>query len=542
MTLLQHHTLALALTCATTFGLGLLVFLAEPKRRLNQIFGFYSLSIAWWSFMETLVINSGSVHSAKSVLYLEWPGVILIAPTFIHTVFLLVEDKGHFAKFILKTAYALSLLLLTLHLLFDLLTATPRPVAYTLFFANTTSLGLLTPLLFLILVNIGLWKLGRAYHNAVGQRRMQLKFLFWASVIGYWGGSPDWFLVFGFHVPWLNPFGIYCVPLYSIATTYAVLHHRLFDFNLAIRKSLVYSILVTFLTVGYFALVFGIERIFQNTLGYQSLWLSTAAFALMALAFQPLKIGIQRAVDWLLFRRRHEELVKRMERLEQEALKAEKLRTVATLAAGLCHELRNPLQAIQTHAEYLPEKCDDPEFRKSCSEIMKTETARINDLLRQLMDFAKPKLPALRAVEPHKILDSTLDILSNEFVRRGTELEKSYQADGVQIQADPDQLRQVILNLTLNALQAMDQGGCVTVKTYQENGWFAFEVKDTGPGIDPKIFGKLFEPFNSSKCEGNGLGLSVVHSIVREHRGKITAQSTPGRGALFTVKLPAQGS
>ena len=155
------------------------------------------------------------------------------------------------------------------------------------------------------------------------------------------------------------------------------------------------------------------------------------------------------------------------------------------------------------------------------------------------MEFAKPKAPAFRSVEPHKIFDSTLDLLSNEFVKRRVQLDKQYQADGVRLHGDPNQLRQVILNLTLNALEAIGQGGKILVKTSQENGWFTLEVADTGPGIDPKILPKLFEPFSTTKPDGNGLGLSIVHSIVREHRGTISVQSQPGQGTVFTVRLPA---
>jgi signal transduction histidine kinase len=244
------------------------------------------------------------------------------------------------------------------------------------FHNHVTLLGWSLPATFLILVNIALWKLWKAYKKASGQHRTQLKYLFWGSAVGYLGGSPDWFFVFGFHIPYLSPFGIYCVPLYSIAMAYAVLHHKLFEVNLIIRKSLVYSILVTLLTAGYFGLVYSIERFFQLTFGYQSWRLSLTAFALMALLFQPLKIWIQRLMDWLIFRTPQHELVRRLERLEQEARKTEKLKAVTTLAAGLCHELRNPLQTIRTHAEFLPERYNDPEFRKRGTEVMRTEIDR----------------------------------------------------------------------------------------------------------------------------------------------------------------------
>ncbi|MBI1953248.1 MAG: hypothetical protein HYS41_03905 [Candidatus Omnitrophica bacterium] len=539
MTLLQHNILAFGLTAVTTFGLGLFVFLAEPRKQLNRIFGLYSLAISWWGFTEAFLLGAPSQLAANFWSYIEWPGVILIAPTFIHTVFLSIGERGRKSRAILTVAYVASLVFLMLHLFTDLLTKPPRSnVAFVHFHNDITTVGWLIPLTFLILVNIALFKLWHAYRAATGQRRIQLKYLFWGSLIGYLGGSPDWFFVFGFHVPFLNPFGIYGVPCYSIATTYAVLHHRLFEVNLVIRKSLVYSVLVTALTVGYFGFLFLIERLSQVTFGYQSLWLSLGAFALMALVFQPLKLGIQRLVDRLFFRAPREELVKRVERYEQESRQTEKLKAVATLAAGLCHELRNPMQVMQTHAEYLSDRSDEPKFIEQCSGIMRVEIARISGLLKELMDFAKPKAPDFQWLEPNKVVDSTLELLNNEFVSRQVNLEKRYEANGVKIKGDQDQLRQVILNLVLNAVQAIGQGGRVVVTTGQENGWFTLEVSDSGPGIDPAILPKLFEPFTSGKPGGTGLGLSIVHSIVREHRGEIVVQTKPKHGTVFTVKLP----
>ena len=539
MTLLQHHILALFLTAITTFVLGLLVFIADPRRRLNQVFWIYSLAISGWGVTESFMIASPNQQVASFWAYLLWPCVILIAPTFIHTVFLVIGKQRHIHNIILGFSYAASFIFLLLHLFANLISEKyPIRVGYIPFRSVLTPAGALLPLTFLVLVNVGLWNLWGAYKHATGRQKIQLTYLFWGSVIGYLGGSLDWLFTFKTYIPFLNPFGIYGVPCYSIATTYAILHHRLFDVNLVIRKSLVYSILVTLLTAGYFALVYGVEQLFQVAFGYQSRWLSLAAFALMALLFQPLKIGIQHLVDWLIFRAPQHELVRRLENLEREARKTERLKAVTTLAAGLCHELRNPLQTIRTHAEFLPERYDDPAFRKRCAEVMKTEIGRIDEFLKQLMEFAKPKASAFRQVELHKILDSTLDLLSNEFLKRRIHLDRQYQANGARLHGDPDQLRQVILNLIVNALEAIGQEGKIFVKTSQENGWFTLEVADTGPGIDPKILPKLFEPFITTKPDGNGLGLSIVHDIVREHRGKISVQSHPGQNTTFTITLP----
>ena len=539
MTLLQHHVLALSLTATTTFGLGLLVFLAEPKRRLNQIFGLYSLAIAWWAVSESFLACAPNQSIANFWSYFHWIGVTPIAPTFIHTVLLSIGESGRKAKRLLLFSYGVSGTLLLLHLLFpQVLLARPRPIGYALFFEKINPVGLVVPFIFFTLVSIGLWKLWCAYQKATGQRKTQMKYLFWSSAVGYVGGSFDWAFVFGFYIPFFDPFGIYCVPLYSIATTYAVLQHKLFDVHLVIRKSLVYSLLITLLTAGYFGLVYGIERISQITFGYRSPWVSLTAFALMTLLFQPLKVWIQGLVDWLIFRVPQEELVKRMERLEQEARQTEKLRTVATLAAGLSHELRNPLQLIRTYAEILPERFADLEFQKKCSTIFLAESARIIDLLNQLMDFAKPKLPSFKEIEPEKIIGSTLDMLNDEFSKHQVELEKQFNANEVHIQADSNQIRQIVLNLVINALEAVGPHSKVTVSTSQMDGWFTLEVSDTGPGIDPKILPTLFEPFTTTKPSGNGLGLSIVHSIVREHRGKLSVQSQPGQGTTFTIKFP----
>ncbi len=539
MTLLQHHVLALALTAATTFGLGLLVFLADARRQLNRVFGLYSLAISWWAFLELLVASAPNNLAARALAYLEWVGVILIAPAFLHTVVKVTDDNRKWSRRVLWVAYFASAFFILTHLLFDGIVVVKKSSSYPNFFSNLTPIGVGAFISFLVFINMGLWKLAASCRRASGQRHLQFKFLFWASVVGYVGGSADWALAFDRYIPVLNPFGIYTVPLYSIATTYAVLQHRLFDVNLVIRKSLIYAVLVTILTVGYFGVVYAIERTFQITFGYQSFWVSMAAFGLMAFAFQPLKIGVQRVMDWVFFGVPHEELVKRMERLERETRETEKLRAVATLASGLCHEIRNPLQVIQTHAEFIPKRYSDPQFRRRCTKVMGTEIVRVNDLLKQLMDFAKPKLAEKRLIEPHKILDSTLDFLNNEFVKRQIELDKQFQANGTRVKVDPDQLRQVILNLTMNALQAVNRRGQISVTTRQDNGWFVLEVKDTGPGIDPKILPRIFEPFTTTKEDGNGLGLSVVRSIVKEHGGRISAENQRGGGAVFRVSLPS---
>jgi len=538
MTLLQHHILALALTAVTTFGLGLLVFLADPKRRLNQIFGLYSLAISGWAVGEIFMLVAPNQGTADFwAHYIGWPSVIFISPTFLHTVFLSTEQRGKSAKFTLLSAYVAAIIFLLLHLFSNVLTKPPRPVDYAPFHQDITPLGLIVPIAFLVFVNMALCKLWCAYRSSTGQRKVQLRYLFWASVVGYVGGSPDWCFVFGFHIPILSPFGIYGVPCYSIATTYAILQHQLFNVHLVIRKSLVYSLLVTTLTVGYFSLVYAVEKMFQTTFGYHSVGFSLAAFALMALAFQPLKLGIQRLVDWLIFRVPQEELVRRMERLEVEVQQAEKLKAVSSLAAGLAHEIKNPLASIKTFTDHLEGHYDDSAFRGKFKKIVGGEIERINLIVQQLLEFAKPVPPKLTPVEVPRLLDETLELLNSELVQRHVEVKRHYEVSP-KVLADPQQLKQVFLNLVLNSLQAMNGTGKLEVQTSSQGSELTITIGDNGAGISPKDLPHIFEPFFTTKAAGTGLGLAVVHGIIKEHGGRIRLESQLGRGTQVTLALP----
>jgi signal transduction histidine kinase len=537
MTLLEHHILALTLTASTVFGLGLLVFLAEPKRRLNQIFGLYSLAICWWAATEALVLGAPDLAAAALYARIEWIGIFFIAPTFLHSVILLLGERTARTRLLIVLGYANGALFLFGHLVMQSIVTELRPVAYLPWFYRLTPFGALVPVAFFAFVNLALFKLGLAYRHAVDRRRLQLKYLFWASLIGYLGGSLDWCLIFDSYVPALNPFGIYCVPLYSVATTYAVFHHRLFDVHLVVRKSLIYSLLVTALTVGYFSFIYALEKVFQTAFGYQSVGFSLAAFAIMALAFQPLKVGIQSLVDWLFFRRPHEEMVRRMERLEEEIRRTEKLKAVSSLAAGLAHEIKNPLTSIKTFTDHLEERYEDPAFRAKFTRIVGGEIERINLIVQQLLEFAKPLPPKLQPVSVSRLLDETLALITNELVERRVSVSRR-DAVTPPVLGDAQQLKQVFLNLFLNSLQAMNGAGRLEIDAASAGAELAVTISDNGAGIAPKDLSRIFEPFFTTKSEGTGLGLAVVHGIVTEHGGRISVESHPGRGTRVTLTLP----
>jgi signal transduction histidine kinase len=345
-----------------------------------------------------------------------------------------------------------------------------------------------------------------------------------------------WFLpALGIDIP---PLGAHFVALYCVIIMYAIVRYRFLDIQVVIRRSLVYSLLVTLLTVGYFGLVYGLERILKTTMGYHSAWVSLAAFALMALVFQPLKTMIQRVVDRLIFGMPQQQLAKRMEQLEEQALQSEKFKAVSTLAAGMAHEIKNPLTAIQTFAGFILEKHKDPEFARKLQEVLTAEAKRMQELVQDLLTFAKPKAPKLKPVDMAPLIHSTVNLLSGELSKRRVQWSVDCSHNGAAIYADPDQLRQVLINLIQNAADAMPNGGQLKIATQAVNSHLELTISDTGNGIPPALLPKIFDPFITTKPDGNGLGLAMVYSILQAHRGTIHAKSEPKQGTTFTVSLP----
>ncbi|MDP3722264.1 MAG: ATP-binding protein, partial [Candidatus Omnitrophota bacterium] len=212
----------------------------------------------------------------------------------------------------------------------------------------------------------------------------------------------------------------------------------------------------------------------------------------------------------------------------------------ATFAAGMAHEIKNPLTAIKTFTEFLEEHHTDPAFRAKFQKIVGREVERINLTVQQLLDFAKPIPSKLVPVEVHQVLDETLEFLSSELVQRQVAVDRRYEAAG-SVLGDPQQLKQVFLNLFLNSLQAMNGHGRLEIQTVLQGAEFLVMIADNGVGIASDDLPRIFEPFFTTKSTGTGLGLSVVHGIVKEHGGSIAIDSAVGRGTTVRITLPGVG-
>jgi len=229
--------------------------------------------------------------------------------------------------------------------------------------------------------------------------------------------------------------------------------------------------------------------------------------------------------------------------LETEKRRAERLASLGTLVAGIAHEIKNPLVAIKTFAELLPERFADADFRDDFSGVVVREIERIDGLVGRLRDLAAPSPVAAPPVDIREPLAETIALLRAQFEQTRTTVSRELATSPLFVAVDAAQLKQLFLNLCINAIEAMGHGGELIVKAHQRlrqgHPWVAVEVLDTGPGIPDLIRLKIFDPFFTTKARGSGLGLAICHSIVDAHRGTIRADSIRGRGARLTVEFPA---
>ncbi len=231
------------------------------------------------------------------------------------------------------------------------------------------------------------------------------------------------------------------------------------------------------------------------------------------------------------------------ERLQQQLWHAERLATVGQLAAGVAHELNQPLGSIMGFAQLAQKTPGLPAGAAADLARIVSASVHARDIIRQLMTFARQTPPAMGPVNLAALAAETLAFFEGRAAESGVRIEKRLAPDLPEIRADAAQIKQVLVNLIVNAFQAMSAGGELTVEAYRTGEDVRLSVADTGTGISPEIRDRIFLPFFTTKDvnQGTGLGLAVVHGIVTAHGGTIMVQSEPGRGARFEIRLPVAG-
>jgi two-component system NtrC family sensor kinase len=261
-------------------------------------------------------------------------------------------------------------------------------------------------------------------------------------------------------------------------------------------------------------------------------------------------------------RRKAEELARANEelrRLQDQLIQAEKMSSLGRLAAGVAHELNNPLGGIVVYAHLLLEDTPGEDPRRANLEKVVNLAMRCREIVQDLLGFARPPKSGEERLDLNRVLKATMDVFAGQSLFHNVTIDWALSEEPLPILADQGQLQQAFANIILNAAQAMEGRGRLTIETDEVGAasqppaagsgleargsgvmWVRATISDTGPGIDPEDLPHLFEPFFTTKeaGQGTGLGLAISYGIVQRHGGRIAVSSLPGEGATFTVLLP----
>lgn len=580
---MNHLAIASLIVSVTNLIGAFFIFLNNPLNATKTIWGLFSISVCAWSFG---LFQLGISQIEATALFWARIGnliAIFIPFLFFHFVVVLVKkQKEKCYELSFYYIFVIGFFLISLSRPDQFVTGVSEKIGMT-FYTNAGPLYYIKVITYLYFVIYGLTLLAINFKDASESVKNQYKYIFLGIAIGGSGGLSSFPAAFDISI---YPYGIYLIPIYSITITYAILKYNLMDIRVVIKKSVFYTFLITIITLLYFLIVLIFENILKNILGYSNFAPSFFAAIILALILTPIKNKIQSIVDKYFFKGNYTEIAQNYEQLQQEAYQKEKFKAVATLASGLAHEIKNPLATIKTFAEYLPAKKDDPEFINKFSRLVNSEVDRIDNLVHQLLDFSRTSKPTIEDINANAIINETLDLLSNNLIKHNITSTRNLSEGNWLLAADKNQLKQALLNLFINAIEAMPNGGLLKVETdvcskkgYRDKGLkdlkkhrhpeelaegkrrrildsqndkhplpanpsnpliFIIRIKDTGCGIPPDKLKSIWDPFMTTKDHGTGLGLSIVKGIVENHGGTITCKSQEGAGTAFTLTFPTR--
>ncbi len=225
--------------------------------------------------------------------------------------------------------------------------------------------------------------------------------------------------------------------------------------------------------------------------------------------------------------------------LEKKVERSERLASLGRMAAGIAHEIRNPLSSIKGFAQYFRKKFDPDSEDAAYAQVMANEVDRLNRFIQDLLNFAKPQEPRFNPVDITTLMQHTLKLTEPDFREKNIRVEARFDETIPPVMADGDMITQALLNILINASEAMENGGklTITVRKNHEQSVHIF-IEDNGKGISPADLRKIFDPFFTLKSGGSGLGLAIVYRIIENHHGEIEVTSQPGKGTTFKINLP----
>jgi signal transduction histidine kinase len=242
--------------------------------------------------------------------------------------------------------------------------------------------------------------------------------------------------------------------------------------------------------------------------------------------------------------------ITKAKQLEHQLLMTNKMLSLGRVAAGIAHEIRNPLTGINTYLYTIEDLCDSdqigPEDMDTIRQIItqiQIASNKIESVIKRVMDFSKPGAPKMVRTNINEPLDAAIKLSKVTMRKNGTQIEKSLTPNLPHCYADPQLIEQVVLNLITNAVKAMEKSNgnkLVEIKSFAKNNVLCIQIADSGPGVPIELREKIFDPFFTTKADGSGIGLNIAQRIVADHNGSITLDSSKWGGAQFKIELPIE--
>ena len=283
--------------------------------------------------------------------------------------------------------------------------------------------------------------------------------------------------------------------------------------------------------LGVFELIQDLTQEYKSIVKLQYL-IFGLSMLIMGLIFVALLFIVHKAEKTI------EERAKEQRELEAQLNQAERLAALGQMCAGVSHEIRNPLGIIRSTAELLAGMPDTKDTQKRLSSMIIEESSRLNNIVTEFLDFARPQQPNLQECYLEDIIKRNISFLHPELEKQKISIRDNLNERSFRLEGDPQLLYRAFLNIFVNAIQSMKNGGRVTVDVAEEKNQYIVGIEDTGQGILEEDMGKIFNPFFSTKDKGSGLGLSIVRNIVEGHKGSIRIESKRGSGTKVIIRLP----
>ena len=435
-----------------------IVILKYAQNSAHRIWAFFNLVLTVWSFSFFLV--GISVNKEQASYYWRF---VFIASFFIPVVFyhFVIAFCKLNRKILLVLCYAYAIFLSLLSLLTNEIFCRVIFIFNSLYYAQASSV-------FSILFAFWGGNIVLAFveffiyvKRTSGLQRIQSRFMFWSMVIGFAGGCSTILPGYGVKI-----YPVYQVSIifYVLFTSYAIFKHGLIPLDIVIKRSIFYSTLATTVTILYFIGILIFQRIFNTIILFNNVAGSFVSLIVIAIIFIPLKNRIQAIVDKIILKNSPIEIAAQNENLRNEVIKTEKFKSIADLASMLAHEIKNPMTTLATLTEQLIERKDEPGFIEQYQELVTKEIERITSLLHELLVFAKPSQPKIADINPNEIIVQIIHLIQSKCEHSKIDI-KHFINTISNILGDFNLLKQAFLNIVLNAIDAMPQGGTLTIST-----------------------------------------------------------------------------